>query len=228
MVSDDRPPWRVFVSHTSELREYPKGGSYVDAVERAIAAAGHVVVDMRDFPSADETPAQLCIDRVRDCDVYIGVLGARYGSPVPDRPEVSYTELEYNTATEAGMDRLVFAIDSDADGLGIPLRALTDLEYGTRQLAFRQRIPGTVQRFRNPDNLLNLVERSLGALAETRARIRSGVTREQQPTVPPPAPSSKFINRPPMTAPLWFQNRHVETGLITRLLASGLRRPHRH
>src|SRR3954454_15418202 len=46
------PPWRIFVSHTSELREYPKDGSYVDAVKGAISATGHVVVDMSDFPSA--------------------------------------------------------------------------------------------------------------------------------------------------------------------------------
>jgi hypothetical protein len=41
--------WRVFVSHTAELREFPRGSSYVDAVERAISAAGHVIVDMADY-----------------------------------------------------------------------------------------------------------------------------------------------------------------------------------
>jgi hypothetical protein len=57
--------WRVFVSHTSELREFPSGGSYVDAVERAISACGHVIVDMADFPAADLPPAELCADQVR-------------------------------------------------------------------------------------------------------------------------------------------------------------------
>ena len=37
---------RVFVSHTSELREFPAGVSYVAAVERAISACRHVIVDM--------------------------------------------------------------------------------------------------------------------------------------------------------------------------------------
>ena len=82
-------------------------------VERAISAAGHVIVDMADFPAADQTPAQLCVERVRGCEVYVGILGTRYGSPVRDSPEVSYTELEFDTATEAGLDRLVFLLDTD-------------------------------------------------------------------------------------------------------------------
>jgi len=51
---------RVFISHTSELRDFPKGGSYVAAVERAVSACGHVIVDMKDFPAADQAPAELC------------------------------------------------------------------------------------------------------------------------------------------------------------------------
>ena len=118
--ADGGAGWRVFVSHTSELRDYPRAGSYVAAVERAISACGHVIVDMADFPAADQPPAELCAERVRECDVYVGVLGTRYGSPVRDRPEVSYTELEFETATEAGLDRLVFVLDADAEDVGIP------------------------------------------------------------------------------------------------------------
>jgi hypothetical protein len=103
--SGDGARWRVFISHTSELRNYPKGMSYVAAAERAISAAGHVIVDMADFPAAGQAPARVCADRVRGCDVYVGVLGTRYGSPVRDRHGMSYTELEFDTATEAGLDR---------------------------------------------------------------------------------------------------------------------------
>ena len=138
--SGDTGGWRVFISHTSELRDFPRGTSYVAAAERAVSAAGHVIVDMADFPAADQAPAQLCADRVRGCDVYVGVLGTRYGSPVRDMPEVSYTELEFDTATEAGLDRLVFLLDTDAEDVGIPPSRLIDREFGARQDAFRRRV----------------------------------------------------------------------------------------
>jgi hypothetical protein len=169
--------WRVFVSHTSELREFPRGRSYVAAVERAVAACGHVVVDMADFPAADLPPARMCTDRVASCDVYLGVLGTRYGSPVRDRPEVSYTELEFEAATEAGLHRLVFMLDIEAEGTGIPPSGLIDLEFGSRQEAFRRRAQtglGT-RSFADPGTLGQLVERSLRELAAKHAAVGGAV-----------------------------------------------------
>ena len=165
--SGDDARWRVFISHTSELREFPTGASYMAAVERAISAAGHVIVDMADFPAAGQAPAQVCAERVRGCDVYVGVLGTRYGSPVRDQPEVSYTELEFDTATAAGLHRLVFVLDTDAAEVGIPPSELIDREFGARQDAFRRRVheSGLVTRsFANPAGLGQLVERSLQSI----------------------------------------------------------------
>ena len=51
-------PWRVFLSHTSELRQYPKPGeSYLHRAERAVSAAGHAIVDMADldYPQTSAT-----------------------------------------------------------------------------------------------------------------------------------------------------------------------------
>ena len=159
------------MSHTSELREFPPGNSYVAAVERAISAAGHVIVDMADFPAADQPAAGLCVDRVRGCEVYVGVLGTRYGSLVRDKPEVSYTELEFEAATEAGLDRLVFVLDEGATDVGLPVSALIDREFGARQDAFRCRVreSGLVTgSFGSPAALGQLVERSLRELARAR------------------------------------------------------------
>jgi hypothetical protein len=110
--------------------------------------------------------------------VYLGVLGTRYGSPVRDRRGMSYTELEFDTATEAGLDRLVFLLDTDAEESGIPASALIDREFGARQDAFRRRVQDSglsTQSFASPALLGQLVERSLRDLADTRQR------REQVP-----------------------------------------------
>jgi tetratricopeptide (TPR) repeat protein len=218
--SNDGVSWRVFISHTSELRDFPaEGRSYVAAVERAVSAAGHVIVDMADFPAVDQPAAQVCVERVQRCDVYVGVLGTRYGSPVRDLPERSYTELEFDTATEAGMDRLVFLLDTRAADVGIPLQALIDREFGPRQDGFRDRVRASrlvTQSFDSPAELGRLVARSLQALAETRRRIDSGIQREQVPAEPQPVRALKFVNPPPAIAPAWFQDRQVETGLLAK------------
>ena len=169
----DGARWRVFLSHTSELRNFPEGKSYVAEAERAISAAGHVIVDMADFPAVDQAAAQVCAEKVRGCDVYVGVLGTRYGSPVRDKPEVSYTELEFDTATAAGLPRLVFLLATAAADVGIPIIELIDHKFGDRQEAFRTRVQASglvTQSFASPDQLGKLVERSLRELAETRRR----------------------------------------------------------
>lgn len=209
----------MFISHTSELRDYPARGSYVAAVEQAIAAAGHVPVDMAGFPAADQPPARLCAELVRGCDVYLGVLGTRYGSPVRDKPEVSYTELEFDTATGEGLDRLVFLLDTETADVGIPPSALMDHQFGARQAAFCRRVRAselTTRSFGNPGELGQLVERSLRSLADTRTRIDSGIEREQVPAEPIPVRESKFVNPPPTVAPIWFHGRQFETERLAR------------
>ncbi len=134
---------RVFLSHTAELGRFPAGRSFVAAAEAAVALAGDAVTDMAYFPARDDKPAEYCRRRVRECDIYAGLIGLRYGLPVRDRPEVSYTELEFEAATEAGLPRLVFLLDEDA-ALPIPAAQLhdDDPDWRARQRAFRDRLAG--------------------------------------------------------------------------------------
>ncbi|MEI6112822.1 MAG: DnaB-like helicase C-terminal domain-containing protein, partial [Cyanobium sp. ELA712] len=183
MGSGENNPCRVFLSHTSEIRFFPRGRSYLEAVESAVSAAGHVIVDMREFAASDAAPAQVCQEKVRGCELYLGIFGTRYGSPVRDRPELSYTELEFETASDPAhpLERLVFLLDQQAENPGIPAKWLNDPIHGARQEAFLRKVKDaglTLQTFRNPDELARLVERSL---AEWQERVRARQAAFAQP-----------------------------------------------
>src|SRR5205807_2678831 len=104
----------------------------------------------------DSQPAEYCRRAVAEVDVYVGVIGLRYGSPVRDRPDVSYTELEFEAATEREIPRLVLLLDETAEQLPIPPVHLFDHEYGARQADFRRRLQDaglTVARVQSPAEL---------------------------------------------------------------------------
>src|SRR5215472_10009187 len=107
---------QVFVSHTSDMARFPAGRSFVQAALDAVGRAGMAPVDMRYFAARVGAPAEYCRRRVRECEVYVVVVGFCHGSMVPGEA-VSYTELEFQEAGAAGLPRLVFLLGEDA---GIP------------------------------------------------------------------------------------------------------------
>jgi uncharacterized caspase-like protein len=212
---------RVFLGNTPELRQYPPGGSFVAAAERAVLRAGETVLDMAYFTGRDDLPAAYCRQQVQQANVYVGIIGFRYGSPVRDEPGLSYTELEFQAATELGLPRLVFLLDEDAV-LPLPRGYLSDPVYEERQQAFRARVKDAgmiVQRVDSPERLEMLLYQALTELRRrTEERIESGLHGEPDPAGEPAVRRAKFVNPPPMTAPGWFQDRHVETGLVVDFL----------
>lgn len=75
------------------------------------------------------------------------IAGFRYGSPVRDRPEVSYPELEHQAAEELGIPRLVFMLGEDAED---PTGLFLDPAGSARQMEFRVRLSasGVTRRWR--------------------------------------------------------------------------------
>jgi tetratricopeptide (TPR) repeat protein len=125
---------QVFVSHTSDMDEFPEGRSFVQAALDAVSRVGMAQVDMRYFAARDGKPADYCRERVRECEIYVAVIGFRYGSAVPGEA-VSYTELEFDEASAAGLPRLVFLLDKPS---GLPA-TLIDADRDAVE-GFRQRL----------------------------------------------------------------------------------------
>lgn len=152
---------KVFLSHTSELAQFPEKTSFVQAAKSALATAKALAVDMEYFGAHDQTAASVCREKLGECDVYVGILGFRYGSIVPGS-EISYTELEFDAATAANLPRLVFVLHEGAE---IPVR-LVDSDR-TRQDEFRRRVRAAglvTEYFRTPDELARQVYQALSQL----------------------------------------------------------------
>ncbi len=176
----DAPPLKVFVSST-----------YLDNVQRrrlvqdVIIQAGMIPHAMEFWPAQEREPQDLSLDYVREADLFVGILGWRFGW-TPDGGTKSITEMEYDEAGEVGVERLMFeiergAVDPDKDFDDGPDK------YDKQKLleAFKRR----VQRDVHPQwfNAETLTGRVATALHNHLAKLRGGEAAEPEPQRPTPA-----------------------------------------
>ena len=102
-----------------------------------------------DMPAADRRADKVYLDQVDRCDVYLGLLGNEYG--YEDAQGVSPTEREFDRATAAGKQRLIFVKGENDDARHPKMQALVRKAGG--QLIRR--------RFNNPSELIPAVYASL-------------------------------------------------------------------
>jgi hypothetical protein len=67
------------------------------AAVEAVLNAGHIPAGMELFKAGDQTQKELIREWIEESDVYLLILGARYGTVDPES-NISYTEWEYNLA----------------------------------------------------------------------------------------------------------------------------------
>lgn len=146
--------YQVFLSSTfTDLQDERR------SVTQTLMALDCIPAGMELFPAADEEQWAFIRKVIDDCDYYILIIGARYGTMTPEG--MSYTEKEYDYAVERGISVLAFIHERPDD---IPV-AKAGLDHSSREKLkrFRDRVShGRLVKFwTKPEELPGLVALSL-------------------------------------------------------------------
>ncbi|MDQ3881250.1 MAG: TIR domain-containing protein, partial [Chloroflexota bacterium] len=220
------PPYRVFV----DVRGMQPGPDWDRQLVEAIQTCEGVLFVMTDDSVRDESGCK---------PEWVAAL--RYKKPViplrlSPRAELPFRLgsrqfIDFSDCFQTGLAQLRKHLSWRASPAGVlqDLRErLADAEYELPRAdpAQRGRIGREIEELRaRIDKQQQVVDSPRQAAAQTDARIGAAIERERQPERPVAAPAqARFVNPPPLTAPAYFQDRHVETGMIGDFLrAAGLR-----
>jgi len=142
---------RVFLGSTA--RDL---GAHRQAVFRAISSLdGFLCVRMEDFGSRDWEADAFCRARVKECEIFLALVGHFYGSS-PQGSDISFMEREFNAAVEVGIPRLLFLATDD---MLLPSSLREPEKKWKRQQRFRKllRQERIVSFFDQPDRLADQV-----------------------------------------------------------------------
>jgi len=145
---------KVFLSST-----YNDLVDYREIAIETIRRFGWLSVAMEDFLSKDERPKDLCLDQVKQCDLYVGIFAHRYGHK-PKGDSQSITEQEYRCARASGIECLIFIIKEDYPWC----KKWIDRGKNEKSLLSLKKELGsnhTISFFTNKDNLSTLLSASL-------------------------------------------------------------------
>lgn len=115
---------------------------------------------MEYFVSSPDSPIDVCLATVRRSQLYIVIVGMRYGS-IEEGSGKSFTELEYDEAVKNKIPVLAFIIDEEQCAI---LPKFVDVgEKAEKLKQFKAKLNSSylVSRFASIDNLKQLVEKSV-------------------------------------------------------------------
>jgi hypothetical protein len=118
------------------------------AAVEAILKAGHIPAGMELFTAGDRSQWEVIQRWIIDSDIYMIILGGRYGSIEPDSG-LSYTELEYDFAVSSG--KPYFAVVIDEDALEEKVKSLGSIvlekDHPNKLKAFREKVLSKLSSF---------------------------------------------------------------------------------
>ncbi len=123
---------RVFISST-----YRDLAEHRETMRLALETSGYDFRGMEHFAADTLPPLDVCLKEVDNANIYVGIIGGRYGS-CPRRRVLSYTELESLRAIKRGLYQIWLVLDGNADVK--PDHIEQDPEKIKRLKRFRQRI----------------------------------------------------------------------------------------
>jgi len=102
IVHNGKSNLRIFVSSTSEDLEKERR-----RVLEGIGRLDFQAVAMESFGADSRQPIEVCLENVRNSNLYIVIVGHKYGSIVAETGK-SYTQMEYEEARKIGLHCLVY------------------------------------------------------------------------------------------------------------------------
>jgi len=145
----------IFVSSTyTDLEPYRK------AVWNTLDKLKLGVSGMEIFGARSTEPLQTCVAEVMKCEVFVGIVGMRYGS-VDEKTAKSFVRVEYETALEKNLDILIYLIDKEK--AQIPPKFVDVGESASKLQDFKEflRKKHTIETFLSPEDLGDKVKRDL-------------------------------------------------------------------
>lgn len=129
------------------------------------------VKGMEYFGSNPNDPLTVCLDAVKASEIYVAIIGMRYGS-VDEATGKSYTQLEYETATEHKIPTLIYIIGNDCPVLPkyVDIGEKADKLIDFKNLLKRRH---TVSFFTSPDDFATKLTQDIVDVLDNMGKIKN-------------------------------------------------------